>query len=184
MTTDDFAAAAIAVLRSAIGWQTRIAARLGVDPRTVRRWLKNGVIPSWVDARFAEWIGASAGPALPRDEWIVGDAVHGRRREYIVHARAPRFIARVVACDERGLPLPEEEPADILSGVIYSTDDMLLCEVVCIDEVVPGDIVRLMEAAADALSRRSGSTIGPSKGSNETKRTRAGTRRRTSMRPR
>lgn len=154
MTADDFVASSIALLRSSVGWQTAIARKLGVAPRTVRRWLRAGATPDWVDARFRGWLGADAGPALARDEWIVGDALgdDGRRREYIVHARPPRFIARVVACDDDGLPLPDEEPASV-AGVTYSTDDSLLCEVVFIDEVAPGEIARLLDAAADALDR-------------------------------
>ena len=38
-----------------------------------------------------------------RDEWLIGDALglDGKRREYVVHLQPPRFVARVVACDDR-----------------------------------------------------------------------------------
>lgn len=145
-----------ALLRSAVGWQSAIARRLNVDSRQVRRWLKAGKTPPWVDKRLAEWMGRSeADEVWPRDEWIIGDALgrDGRRREYIVHAVPPRFVARVVLCDDDGQPLPEEEPADILSGVVYSSGDHVLCEIDWIDQVTPGEVTQLLDAACDALER-------------------------------
>jgi hypothetical protein len=123
MTADKFAAAAIALLRSAVGWQSAIARHLDVDSRTVRRWLTDGQTPSWVEGKLAELIGARDISPWPRDEWLIGDAVtaDGRRREYIAHLVPPRFVARIVECDDSG-PCPREEPADILSGVVYVID--------------------------------------------------------------
>lgn len=59
-----------------------------------------------------------------RDEWLIGDALglDGKRREYVVHLQPPRFVARVVACDDDGLPEPPERPADILTGMVYTGD--------------------------------------------------------------
>lgn len=154
MTPEAFQAAAIAILRSAVGWQSAIARRLGVTPRTVRHWLHSGTVPDWVAKKFAEWIGAADIAPWPRDEWLIGDAVggDGRRREYIYHMQPPRFVARIVACDLDGTPLPEEEPADILSGVVYAADEeTLLCEIEWIDEVAPGEHSKWLEAAADVI---------------------------------
>lgn len=159
MTTDEFTAASIALLRSAVGWQSAIARRLGVESRTVRRWLAASATPPWVDDRLAELMGATEIAPWPRDEWVIGDGVtaDGRRREYIVHLAPPRFAARIVEIDECGQPAPKEEPADILSGVVYVAEHMvgehgtLLCEIDWIDEVHPGQIVTLMEAAANAI---------------------------------
>jgi len=89
-------------------------------------------------------------PAWPRDEWIIGDGA-GSAREYVYHAAPPRFLARVVMVDDSGAPEPSEKPADVLSGVIYSSDDFVLCEVVWLDEVPPGEVVKWLEAAADAV---------------------------------
>jgi hypothetical protein len=160
MTADKFAAAAIALLRSAVGWQSAIARHLDVDSRTVRRWLTDGQTPSWVEGKLAELIGARDISPWPRDEWLIGDAVtaDGRRREYIAHLVPPRFVARIVECDDSG-PCPREEPADILSGVVYVIDgddfgEVVLCEVDWIDEVPVGQMVQLLEAAADAISEQ------------------------------
>lgn len=155
MTFDEFEAASIAILRSAVGWQTAIARRLGFkDASRVRKWKRGAEpIPAWVVAKFAEWQGLTAIAPWPRDEWVIGDTRggDGKTREYIVHLQAPRFVARIVACDDDGLPLPEEDPADVLTGTVYSSDDFVLCEIEWIDEIAPGEVVKWMEAAADAI---------------------------------
>ena len=155
MTSNDFTAAAIALLRSAIGWQSAIARRLGVDSRTVRRWLAAGDTPPLVDEKLNEMMGARDVGPWPRDEWVVGDGVtaDGKHREYIVHLAPPRFVARIVVCTDDGLAVLDEEPADILSGVVYSSHDMLLCEVDWIDEVPAGQVTHMLEAAVDAIDR-------------------------------
>lgn len=157
MTADELQTASIALLRSAVGWQTAIANRLGIEARTVRRWLQAGATPDWVNGRMAELMGGIGASPWPRDEWMIGDGVteDGRRREYIVHLVAPRFVGRIVAVDDDGLPEPGEEPADILSGVVYVADqETLLCEIEWIDEVDPGHVTHLLEAAAGAIERQ------------------------------
>jgi hypothetical protein len=156
MTSDEFAAAAIALLRSAVGWQTAISKSLGVDSRTVRRWLKDNETPLWVDARLAELMGAREISPWPRDEWLIGDGVteDGRLREYIVHLMPPRFVARIVSCDGNGLPDASEQPADVLSGVVYAANpETVLCEIDWIDEAPAGQMTALLEAACDAIDR-------------------------------
>lgn len=155
MTRDEFQIAACALLGTTIGWQSAIARRLGVDSRTVRRWLAEGATPPWVDARMAELMGTAERGPWPRDEWVVGDGVTaaGCRREYVAHLMPPRFVARVVAVDElTGRPEPQELPADATSGTVYQADvGTLLCEVEWIDDPPAGQITALMEAAADAV---------------------------------
>ena len=155
MTPEDFRATSIAALGSAVGWQTAIARRLGVTARMVRYWMAGDrPIPADMEARLAELIGAADRRALfPRDEWLIGDTLSadGRRREYIAHLKAPRFVARIVMVDAEGLPLAEEEPADILSGVVWSSGDYLLCEVAWIDAPPPSRIAAIFEAASDAI---------------------------------
>lgn len=156
MKAEDFSTTAIALLRSAVGWQSAIARRLDVAPRTVRRWLAAGETPDWVDARFADLTGATDLVPWPRDEWLIGDALggDGKRREYIAHLQPPRFVARIVACDDDGLPEADEEPADVVSGVVYMTDEnTALCEIEWIEEVAPGEHVKWLEAAGSALDR-------------------------------
>lgn len=155
MTPAEFQVAACALLRTTVGWQTAIARRLEVEPRTVRRWLAAGEIPGWVDAKFAEMTGATDIAPWPRDEWLIGDGAGfggpGARREYIAHLQAPRFVARIVACDEQGEPLASEQPCDKARGVVYTSGDYVLCEIAWLDTIAPGEIVKWMEAAADAI---------------------------------
>jgi hypothetical protein len=159
MTADEFTAASIALLRSAVGWQSAIARRLRCTDRQVRRWLQSRRIPDWVAERFAEMtrLRDNAGD-WPRDEWILGDGIGGpggMQCEYIVHAVAPRFIARVVETDEdTGQLETGDPPADLLSGVVYDAGfGTTLCEIVWIDEPDPKNLTALMEAASDAIER-------------------------------
>lgn len=154
MTRDEFQAAAIAILGSTIGWQSRIGRALGVSARQVRRWVEADATPAWADEKLVALMGGIGKSPFPRDEWVIGDAVtkDGRRREYIVHLVHPRFSARIVETDDDGDLLPEHEPADILSGIVYSADpNTLICEVDWIDEPKAGEVPALMEAAATAL---------------------------------
>lgn len=153
MDAQKFTSTSIALLRSAIGWQSAIARRLGVESRTVRRWLAADETPEWVDAKFAELIGVTDIAPWPRDEWLIGDAPgpEGRRREYIMHLQPPRFVARIVVCDDDGEPIEAEHPADVISGVVYQSGGTLLCEIDWIEPVAPGEHVKWLEAASDAV---------------------------------
>ena len=69
--------------------------------------------------------------AIP--DFIVGEASDGN--EYLVKLTPPRFIARVAASDEDGLPEPQDADADFLSGLVYSgADGLTVCEVKFLDE--------------------------------------------------
>lgn len=157
MTREEFQTAAIAILRTSVGWQTKIAHRLGKDPRTVRRWISGKQsIPEDVQAALVDMMGRIDQTAVfPRGEWLVGRDDAGRMLVY--HLQAPRFVARAVYCDQDGQPIEEEGPADTLSGQVYVIDgsdpegDFVLCEVDWIDKPKPGEIVQLYEAAADAI---------------------------------
>lgn len=86
----------------------------------------------------------------PRDEWLV-QREEGRRT-YVVHTRAPRFIARAVVCGEDGAPVAEEGAADVLTGIVYASGDLVLCEVAWIDAPPQLERIRqLMDQAADVL---------------------------------
>lgn len=158
MTWEEFEATSVAILRSALGWQTAIARRLGVEARTVRRWRKIG-IPSWAVERLMEWTALSDRLPWPRDEWIIGDGVglDGVPRQYIVHTVPPRFIARIVETDDDfgdGEPDPAESAVDLASGVTFHAGfGAVLCEIAWIDEPRPGEVAQLLEAAADAIER-------------------------------
>ncbi len=153
MTPEQFQSTSIAILRTAVGWQTKIAAKLGVDGRTVRRWLKAGAIPDKIATELAAMIGQTDLSPWPRDEWLIGDADggDGKRREYIYHMQTPRFIARVVAAGDDGEPEAGESPCDVVSGTVYTSLGFILCEIDWIDQPQPGEVVALLEAACDAI---------------------------------
>ncbi len=156
MTHDEFAAAAMALLGRAAGWQSAIARRLGVNDRTVRRWIGSDTVPDWVGERLAELMGAREPAPWPRDEWLVGDgfsvAGRGALREYIAHLQPPRFVARIVQTDDDGEPDTLELPADVTSGTVYRADlGLTLCEIAWIDHPEASEIARWLEAASDAL---------------------------------
>lgn len=153
MTPSEFRAFGLAAYGGAEGWQTALAARLGVQVRTVRRWASGqSRIPPGV---VAELTAQTGGGGWPRDEWIVGEGMpdaDGHRREYIVHATAPRFIARSVEVDDGG-PVPAEQPTDF-NGVVYAAaDDTDLCEIVWIDPppLDQDELRSLLARAAQAL---------------------------------
>lgn len=153
MTPEQFLTTSCAILRTTVGWQTKIAHRLGVEPRTVRRWIEAREIPAWAVEKLTEMIGRADADAWPRDEWLIGDARggDGQQREYIVHLQVPRFSARIVMRDDDGDPLASEQPADVVSGTVYASENYCLCEIDWIDQPRPGEITQLMEAAADAI---------------------------------
>ncbi len=135
-------------------WQSPLARAIGVNPRTVRKWAAGEApISASAEADIRRALGAEDMLDLdriwPRDAWIVGDGAadeDGRRREYLIHARRPRFIARVVAEDA------EEGNTDTLTGVVYRGDGYELAEIVWIDPPPgPADLLKLMEAACDAV---------------------------------
>lgn len=86
----------LAVLRSSIGWQTAIARRLGVSPRSVRRWLVLDSVPNAKAARLRE-LAENAGAAWPEDEWLMAFGFsQPHQRPYIIHVQPPRFVARIM----------------------------------------------------------------------------------------
>lgn len=165
MNSAEFEAAAISLLGTAVGWQSKIARRLPsregkhVSVRQVQRWIAADQIPEWAEAELLRLMGGTERSIFPRDEWMVGDGVtgDGRQREYIVHLQEPRFCARVVEIDDDGLPLPEHEPADVISGITYQVfEGTVLCEVEWWDQPKAGQIALLLQAAADALDALAG----------------------------
>jgi DNA-binding transcriptional regulator YiaG len=54
MNARDFAQTSIGILRCAFGWQTAIAEKLDVTPRSVRRWIKNDAVPEWAAQRLID----------------------------------------------------------------------------------------------------------------------------------
>jgi hypothetical protein len=136
-------------------WQSPLARALGVGARAVRKWLAGETpVPSELAGRIRALMGVGdhldLDRAWPRDEWISGEGMprpDGSRIEYLIHARHPRFMARIAA-DEPGLDLD----ADRGTGVTYGSDIFTICEIVWIDAPPgPSGLTSLMEAACDAL---------------------------------
>lgn len=122
-TATEFPSFGRALQGGAYGWLTSLVRRQGVSNRTVRRW---------------------AGEHTPADlvcnEWILGEVAAGKGREYLIHTRPPRFLARMV---NRG--------ADIQSSEVYEfPPDHLLCEFQWLDSgpVAPEDLQKLLTRVA------------------------------------
>jgi hypothetical protein len=103
-------------------WQTALARDLNVSDRRVRQWLAGDPIPAGVLRDLERLETEKRG--WPRDEWIIGTDAEGSR-EYIIHTRAPRFVARLAQ---------EDGHADLLTGITYACGSgETLCEVAWID---------------------------------------------------
>lgn len=92
--------------------------------------------------------------AVDQGEWTFGGS--SGNKEYLVHRIAPRFIVRVVACQENGEPEPGELPVD-LSGMIHRHHDKkwneinyVLCELELIDPLEPHEIENWLKSAMRA----------------------------------
>ena len=69
-----------------------------------------------------------------------------------VFAGTPRFIARLVECDNTGLPLASEGDVDALTGFTCADQDLLFCEIAWIDPAPPqNDLASLLEQAIEAF---------------------------------
>lgn len=149
MTREEFRAMSLGLYGH--DWQSPLARALGVTPRSVRRWASGEVpVPPWMAEKLTGLAGGHKTRITCRDEWIIGEGRDGRR--YIVHQAAPGFTARIVPVDDEGEPEPNEAEADISSGVVYSNDDVLLCEVVWRDAPPQGlALAGLFEAACDFI---------------------------------
>lgn len=136
-----------------------MARALGVSPRHMRRLAAGDApITAGIEADIRKMLGGTdiPDPDWPRDKWIIGDAPPEEdtqaRREYIMHTKHPRFIARIVQVDDEGRPEKSEEPTDILAGHRYASEDYVLCEIVWIDPPPsPEKLLALMEEACDAI---------------------------------
>jgi len=159
MDVNEFEIIATALLRTTVGWQTKIARRLGYEPRTIRRWLHQGEIPDHAAQKLRDMARVSdlAGH-WPRGEWMVGMDEAGRR--LVHHLQPPRFTARIVYCAPDGPPCAHEEPANVLSGTVYviqhgddNQGEVVLCEIGWIDEPRSGGVVQLLRAASNAVEQ-------------------------------
>ena len=139
MTPKVFCRLAIGLVGTPVEWKTRLAHRLDRPVADIEAWATGTTrVPAAVAAALVHVASHDDGP---RDEWIRGDGLaptNAPPRDYLVHARAPRFIARVAHA--------EEEAA--------TNGDGRLAEIVWLDPE-PDDEDRdgLMDAAAAVLER-------------------------------
>ncbi len=124
-------------------WQTALSRDLGVSDRRVRQWLEGQRVPEgiWADLERIE----VERRGWPRDEWLIAGDAEGQR-EYIVHARAPRFVARVVSDDN--------DDADTTTGITYNCrGGETLCEIVWHDPIPVSEpeLLDLFQRAETAL---------------------------------
>ena len=118
------------------GWQSSVARALNVSSRTVRRW-SSGETPvpttAWEELQRLAGGDERGKPEWSRDEWLIADGED--QRQYIIHAIAPRFIARLVETEpDSDTPAAGESDADTLSGITYAADsELLMCEIVWLD---------------------------------------------------
>jgi hypothetical protein len=93
MDTAEFRRRAFALVGAHEGWRSRIARRLEINDRTVRRWLSDDDVPPWVFDRLPE----------PDAEWIIGDGMSadGVRRDFVLHTGWPAFVAWVPPSADR-----------------------------------------------------------------------------------
>jgi hypothetical protein len=134
-------------------WQSPLARALGVNARSIRFWASGSrPIPEEIAAKIRNLMGVADPLDLdqrhPFDDWILGDGASDR--EYLIHTRRPRFIARIAADD-----MESDDAADRSSGVTFhggGDSGYTLCEIVWIDAPPgAGEMVRLMESACDAV---------------------------------
>jgi hypothetical protein len=87
--------------------------------------------------------------------WMIGESLdQDRRREYVAHLEAPRFIARIVAIDLDGQPEPHEQPADLTSGAVLRIDEQnVLCEIDWIDAASSGLSRSMLRMGAQQIER-------------------------------
>lgn len=157
MITEEFRA--ICLARFGERWQAGldrwlVARGHATDRRTIRRWAAGEApIPDWLAALLGA--GQLAAPEPP--EWLLGEpaadppAEDGSVPSYVVHSRAPRFIARIVADDEAEAASCDLQ-ADRLGGITGSFAGLLLCEIAWIDPPPSGDLLLdLLRRAATAV---------------------------------
>lgn len=148
---DEFSAFGLALYGH--GWQTALARALDVNTRTVRRWASGETpVPEavWDELHKVAGTDERGLPTWPRDEWMVAESPSGRG--YVIHARHPRFIARIVETDpDSGAAIPDEGEVDQSTGIVYqAAEDLDLCEIVWLDPPPSGSVLtQLLERAAD-----------------------------------
>lgn len=141
MTREEFIANGVAWHGAAVGWQSALARALDVDPRTVRRAVKDG--PSAALAREMLRLMGDGVPVRVPSEWICGDGIDGH--EYLVHTISPRFLCLVLT-EEEYEEFDHAGEGDFFTGTAW------LAGFHWIDRR-PDNLAQWLDRAADALDR-------------------------------
>jgi hypothetical protein len=132
-------------------WKVKVSEFIGVKPDVIEGWILADEVEQWaadmLSAHYAVSLGAY--DYVP-EKWLYANSPDedDRMRYWISHQHEPRFSARVVRCDDEGVPLSSEAAADIERGLNYrGYDDTLLCEIRWEDPVDAADQAAVLKAA-------------------------------------
>lgn len=157
MTKEELAAIGLATFGA--NWQSPMARALDISPRHMRRLAAGAPISEGIEQDIRRMLGGKdiPDPDWPRDAWIIGEAPPEEdteaRRAYVVHTKRPRFTARVVLVDDDGAPEQNEGPADTVTGITYTANGYVICEIAWIDPTPSAaEFHRLLGEAADAIA--------------------------------
>lgn len=150
MLVEEFSRRAIKLVGTPVEWKPRLAHRLGVTLGEVEGWAAGrAAIP---EAVATVLVDATAEPddAAPADEWIAGRGLaltNEPPRAYLIHARRPRFVARLVGAGE-----PDADTAPTPAGVRRLDGETWVADVVWLDpRPDDAEFDALLDDAARAL---------------------------------
>lgn len=144
MTRDEFIQNSIALIGTAVGWQSEIARRLGVSDRYIRlivagdRPVNDGIAKDLLSL-----LGESA-PQMIHAKFVLGVGSDGR--EYLIHTHHPRFQCLVIPDGTTKSDYDLEKDA----GVQFTSMGYTLAGFIWSDRM-PDNITMLMESACDFI---------------------------------
>lgn len=61
-------------------------------------------------------------------KFVVGQDSNGS--EFVVHLAEPKFVARIADVGDDGIAIYPDDDADVISGITYSGDGFVICQIV------------------------------------------------------